>query len=79
MKQILTLFHSTGLFLFLLKPSESQRCSDVFRGIEKDQWYAMDQWKGLADVHFIVLPVEMVLIANIFTSVKQKQRDLSLS
>ena len=43
MKQILTLFHSTGLFLFLLKPSESQRCSDVFRGIEKDQWYAMDQ------------------------------------
>ena len=38
---LLNPFHVTGLFLYLLKTSENLWFSDVFKGIERDQWQEM--------------------------------------
>ena len=35
-------FYATGPFLYLLKTSENQSFSDVFRGIERDKGHEMD-------------------------------------
>ena len=34
-------FYPTGLFRYPLKPSENQRFSNVFKGIERDQRHEM--------------------------------------
>ena len=38
---VLNAFHATGLFRYPLKTSENLWFSDIFRGVERDQWHEM--------------------------------------